>query len=116
MIRVASAAPDGSSGMYSPYRLQEGICTVGNIANAAARIAFSAAIIGPIGKGGKGIGKVKLGKVNLQQGKLGRVGGGGKLMVRPKVGANIGGNCIAGILKLRHGLLATFPILASYIN
>lgn len=74
-------------------------------------MALRAAKIGPIGKGGSGIGKVKLGKVNLQQGRLGRVGGGGKLMVIPKVGAKIGGNCTAGILKLKHGAFLTFPII-----
>lgn len=74
-------------------------------------IAFSAANIGPIGNGGNGIGKLKPGNVNLQQGRPGKTGGGGKLIVIPRVGAKIGGKETAGILKLRQGAFLIFPII-----
>jgi hypothetical protein len=59
---------------------------------AAAIAAFRATMIGPIGIGGRGIGIVKDGNLNLQQGIPGNTGGGGKLIVAPNVGRNIGGN------------------------
>lgn len=83
--------------------MQDGTCTVGKMANAAAIAAFRAAITGAIGIGGKGIGSVKEGSVYLQQGIAGKFGGGGKLIVAPKVGKKIGGKATGGILKLRQG-------------